>query len=198
LEEWLYSIYKKNRIYYPEDMDIHNIAEIFSTYLHFHNGIPITDQREGDIPIILLDARKREAEKRKDFFHELGHVIKHVGDQETMPKSFSKLQEVQAEQFALYASIPVYMLGDILRDVYSYASFGKNIAEQFKLPMEHVEKRLLQINNRIFLKYQDIRFIRRQASIVVTDESFKLFLEENKRKSRELFGDIYGKTFNIL
>lgn len=189
-EAWLYHIYKSNRIFYPEDMDICCLAEIFKIYLHYHNGIPITDQCAGEVPIILLDGRKKEAEKRKDFFHELAHVLKHVGDQQTMYKSFTQLQEDQANQFALYASMPLYMLEEIWKDVYSYASFEKNVAELFNLPPDLVKRRLVQINNRISNHYQDVQLKRRQATAVVTEESFKKFLEQNKRQFRKRFGDI--------
>jgi Zn-dependent peptidase ImmA (M78 family) len=163
-------------------MDIHYIAEQLNIYLHYYNGIPATDQLDDEMPIILLDARKSEAERRKDFFHELGHVLKHVGIQDVMYRPFTKLQEMQADRFMFYASIPVYMLGEILRDVYSYGAFEKNVAEQFNLPIDHVRKRLLHINNRIYLSHQDALFKRRQASAEVTDDSFKQFMKEHKQQ----------------
>lgn len=197
-EELLYYIYKKNRIYYPEDMDISRISEICKIHLHFYDGIPTTDQRDDDIPIILLDARKSEPERRKDFFHELGHVFKHVGDQETMYKPFYQLQESQADRFMFYASIPIYMLGDILRDVYSHEAFEKNVAELFNLPMDHVKRRLDHINNRIFLRHSDEELIRRQSSTEVTKESFRLFLEDHYRQCRERYGESNGKNNSLL
>jgi hypothetical protein len=197
-EEQLYRFYIRNRIYYPEDMDIFRIAEICKTHLHFYDGIPTTDQPDNGMPIILLDIRKSEPERRKNFFHELGHVFKHVGDQEKMHKPFLKLQENQADRFGLYASLPIYMLGDILRDVYTHESFEKNVAEQFNLPIEHVRKRLEQINNRIFLRHQDEEIKRRQASAEVTEDSFKLFLEDHKRQFGERYGGVNGKTISLL
>ncbi|MBE1444200.1 MULTISPECIES: ImmA/IrrE family metallo-endopeptidase [unclassified Paenibacillus] len=153
-EEWISFIYQKHGICYAADMDIDHIAAIFRAMveLHPHESKVIWS---SNFALIYLHALLSKEQQRENFFHELGHIVRHCGDQYGMPETFIELQEQQAAQFQLYAAMPAFMLHEFIHDVYSWGAFEKVLAEAFCLPIRFVQKRLNQILNRLCLAQID-------------------------------------------
>ncbi|WP_369815266.1 ImmA/IrrE family metallo-endopeptidase [Halobacillus sp. KGW1] len=59
---------------------------------------------------ITLDAREDKLVQKEQFYHELGHILRHVGIQSMMPDAFRELQERDARHFTLYAALPYHMV----------------------------------------------------------------------------------------
>lgn len=59
---------------------------------------------------MFLDGRLPLDQQRLDFLHELCHLLRHAGNQMIMPESFTKMQELEAEQFLLFAAMPFSMI----------------------------------------------------------------------------------------
>lgn len=148
LERSVITQYKKNGIYQSIDLDLHHIASIFSIDIQYYHGRPFAKWGVGHA-VIFLSLDMEEDENRKFFFHELCHIIRHVGDQRTMPELFRALQEAQASHFQLYASIPFYMLRDPSEFQYKM-DYIVYIMQDFKVGFDLAKIRFEQIERRIF------------------------------------------------
>lgn len=143
VEEYITKAYRQNDITSPHDLDISRISDIWSIHLEYTNTTRAFAQWDSSTRRIFLPNKLSKAEQRVAYFHELGHVLRHAGNQRAMPKAFRDHQEVQAEQFILYASMPYFMIRDHLEDPPSV------IAEEFQLPVTYVHKRLSYIQSKI-------------------------------------------------
>ncbi|MEK5278602.1 ImmA/IrrE family metallo-endopeptidase [Paenibacillus sp. FSL H7-0735] len=145
LEHWISCEYQQKGIYFVQDLDIDRIASSFNIDLIYYKGRTAADNNFG---VIFLHDDRDLASMRVSFFHELGHVLRHVGDQRRMPELFRQLQEYDASAFMLYAAVPFYMLKKL--------SLPKNIGEaisyiskEFCVTTEIAEKRLTQVRQRL-------------------------------------------------
>ncbi|MGV7012046.1 ImmA/IrrE family metallo-endopeptidase [Bacillus velezensis] len=112
LEEEVKKIYCKLNIETPEDIDLERIAAAFRIWLHYEQRESCMFQINGDYSVV-LDARASPQEQWQDFVHELGHVIKHCGNQFNMNRMFRQLQEYQANSFMYHFCVPTFMLEKI-------------------------------------------------------------------------------------
>lgn len=145
LEKWINDIYKNNEIFSPQDMDIHVIAQRLGIDIIYDNCQPFSHAGKY---VIFLNKKSREAESRVAFFHELCHLLRHVGDQRDMPELFKEGQEIEAEHFALYAALPFFMISSL--EVPEKNDLAVTfLAKEFKVPRELVAKRLKQVERRI-------------------------------------------------
>jgi Zn-dependent peptidase ImmA (M78 family) len=145
LEQWIEEQYRSNGVYTPLDLDIDKIAMIFGTDIIFHDNSPFS---ENEDKVIFLDRRDDSIEQRKIFFHELCHVIRHSGDQRWMPELFREAQENDANQFALYAMIPFFMLEQMNLPV-NKSEFISLLVSEFHVYLDFAKLRLNQIEDRI-------------------------------------------------
>jgi len=147
IELWISNKYQENGIFSPSDLDVERVADIFGYLIkgtHRDSGVIFDD--EGDCIIYL---KLQEAAKmRADFFHEICHPLRHVGDQSVLPAPFVDLQEAQAAQFQLYSSMPFYMIQES-PPRQSWVEYYQMLAIEFTFPVWLVRRRILQINNRI-------------------------------------------------
>lgn len=148
LEQWINDLYQHDGIYAPEDMDMERIAHIFGTDLMYYMGPSFADWREGGYSVIFLNQSLPPEEARAVFFHELCHPVRHVGHQADLPRLFAELQEIQAGLFQLYASLPIYMIQAYAAQLEDN-NMAPLLAYEFQLPVELVERRLLQIAGRM-------------------------------------------------
>ncbi|ARK32185.1 ImmA/IrrE family metallo-endopeptidase [Halalkalibacter krulwichiae] len=111
LETWIYILYKRLGIYLPSEIDEQVIAQKLGIYLYY-KPIPSSSYENGRFKSITIDSRKTKKEQREDFFHELCHLLRHVGWQAgmMMPEAFRELQEHDSINFTRYAAIPFHML----------------------------------------------------------------------------------------
>lgn len=145
LEQWITCAYQQKGIYYVQDLDIDRIASSFNIDLIYYKGRTAADNNLG---VIFLNNDRDIASMKVSFFHELGHVLRHAGDQRRMADLFRQQQEYDASAFMLYAAIPFYMLKELplprnIREAISY------ISKEFDVPTEIAEKRLNQVRQRL-------------------------------------------------
>ncbi len=145
LEQSIQDVYLENGILTPEDLTIERVSEMFQVDVVFEQGITFSDNQSM---VIFLQRGVERTEQQKSFYHELGHVLRHAGDQRLMPKLFRQLQEADAERFSLYAAIPFFMFekATIPSDEETAAGY---ISKLFKIPPEFALQRLRQILRRI-------------------------------------------------
>lgn len=189
-EVWINERYQEHGIYYPSDMDISVIANIFEVDLVWYAGKSCA--RWGDTSkFILMNEKDSEEKQREEFFHEIGHPIIHVGRQSDMSELFVELQEAQANAFQLYAAMPYYMFDEFkeiqYRDVYI-----KTIAERFILPIPLVRRRIEQMERRIMIEKYDQDYLRRSKPVNIEveymPETLQVLerLEELRRKRQHI------------
>jgi Zn-dependent peptidase ImmA (M78 family) len=148
LEDWVTRFYTRLKIFRPEDINPLIISRKLSIFLR-ERPFPSTHQVVGRFRCIVIDSRLSQEEKREAFFHELCHILRHVGVQSMMPEAFRELQERDANHFTKYAAIPFHMLRFIDWDE-SYII--EHMSNMFKVTPELCEERLTQIRNRILVK----------------------------------------------
>jgi Zn-dependent peptidase ImmA (M78 family) len=155
LESWLEKLYIEKGIFSPEDLDIEHIAKSFGFKIIFMNGAPERAIWDENDAIIFLKPNQETEILRAKFFHELCHPLRHYGDQTTMnTKTFRELQEIQANQFQLYAAIPFYML-NVLEPVKYEDELISQIQYVFKVSEDFAKRRLEQIKRRIYQAKSD-------------------------------------------
>lgn len=109
LEDWVTNTYISKRIHTPRDLKIEEIAYAFGIFLHVKE-IPARYDVFGHYKAINVDKRSDLPQQKEQFYHELCHILRHVGHQTLMPKAFRELQEWDANHFTMYAAIPYHML----------------------------------------------------------------------------------------
>jgi predicted metallopeptidase len=145
LEDWVTKLYTRLGIFHPTHIDIFFIAQKMNIFLR-EKPFPSTHQVVGRFRCITIDSRLSNEEKREAFFHELCHILRHVGVQSMMPEAFRELQERDAQNFTRYAAIPHHMLSFIdWNDLYII----EHMTNMFKVTPALCEDRLKQIRNRI-------------------------------------------------
>lgn len=100
--------------------------------------------------IIYIDSRLSEQEQWQEFCHELGHVISHSGNQTKTPPLFREYQEWKANNFALQACVPTFMLNKIKLPINEEKAINK-ISLLFNVEYDFAQKRLHHyLNNHFF------------------------------------------------
>ncbi|MBW7651550.1 ImmA/IrrE family metallo-endopeptidase [Anoxybacillus sp. ST4] len=149
LEDWVTNFYKRLGIFHPSHIDIEYIARRMNIFLR-EKPFPSTHQVFGRFRCIVVDSRLSKEEKREAFFHELCHILRHVGVQSMMPEAFRELQERDAKLFTKYAAIPYHMLDFI---DWNERYIIEQMAHMFKVTPKLCEERLTQIQNRILVNH---------------------------------------------
>lgn len=145
MEKWIEELYCRIGIVTPSEMDIHIIADNLGIEVVYEKCMPFSD---GNKKVIFLNKRDKDSVSRLVFFHELCHLLRHVGDQRLMSPLFREGQEIEADHFAMYASIPFFMLRGLeIPERHDLAV--QFIADIFKVPKPFAKKRLSQIERRI-------------------------------------------------
>jgi len=148
LEQWIESLWRRAGIVTPDQLTVDEVASRLNVWVHYLNQKSKALEWMG-LRSILVDKRLSRAEQWEDFLHELCHVLRHAGNQTLMPRSFLESQEADANRFALYASVPFYMLRHYrLPDRLSEAA--DLIAAQFGVTHTLAYRRLEQIQRRTF------------------------------------------------
>src|SRR5690625_1410718 len=96
----------------------------------------------GRYKAIIFDSRSKPSEQREQFFHELCHILRHVGHQSMLPKAFRALQEWDANNFTMYAALPYFMVKQYdLKDPHLL----HHLATDFKVSEDLCKKRIESI-----------------------------------------------------
>lgn len=151
LEKQITTIYQSIGIVTVKDLNEEFISSRIGIKLLYVNEVVSQAFEKGKFRCIVLDNRLSAKKQRKAFYHELGHLLRgHVGDQASnMPDLFRGLQEEQADQFALYAAMPMYLIQQLNIPEYE-REIPKLLSEEFIVPIEFANNRWEQIKRRIY------------------------------------------------
>lgn len=146
LEDFISNLYKNLGILKPDQISEDNIATKLGILFFRENGPP-SHIRVCGVDAIYVDARDSPKKQREQFFHELCHVLRHVGNQSIIPLSLREWQEIDARRFTKCAAIPFEMVKDWdLRN----DNIIQKASDTFCVTEELCQERLLQIRNRIY------------------------------------------------
>ncbi|WP_054023672.1 ImmA/IrrE family metallo-endopeptidase [Bacillus sp. FJAT-28004] len=177
IEIWLTNLYKYHGIFSPSDLTIKSVSEIFNIAVNFYSGPCFAEWEEGGYSLIFINNKMSDEEQRMEFFHELCHPLRHTGIQGNMPIMFQELQEAQASQFQLVASMPIYLLSEIQPERH-WQDYIHSIAEAFHYPVDFVESRLQQVIARIEQERRDrsirIKQTNKPSICNYSDETMKI------------------------
>lgn len=148
LENRITVLYHSIGIETVDDLQEDLIAARLGIKLRYEDA-PSFSFEKGDFRCIVIDKNLSSDEKRKHFFHELGHLFRgHSGDQANFPDLFKDLLEEQAEQFAKYAMMPHYMIQSLPIPEYE-RYYVYLIASEFNVSLTLAKERWEQIKRRI-------------------------------------------------
>lgn len=145
MEKWITNEYLIYDIHSPDDIDIEKLSIIYDvTVWKFPMGAryDIFNNKK----FIVIDSRSSPEIQREQFFHELCHVLFHVGHQSIMHEPFRQLLEWEANNFVMYAALPYHM---IKQYELTNEFLVHELAVEFKVTKSLCQKRLEQIKNRI-------------------------------------------------
>ncbi len=158
LEQWIEQLWNKSGIIAPSQLNIDEVATRLDVWVHYMKNTSRALEYMG-LRSIMIDNRQAREDQWEDFLHELCHVLRHAGNQTTMPRLFCEGQEAEANRFVLYAAIPFFMLRSH-RLPNRIDEAAEYIALQFGVTYELALKRLEQIQ-------------RRTLSAILWDEALK-------------------------
>ncbi|MEK4026335.1 ImmA/IrrE family metallo-endopeptidase [Sporosarcina sp. FSL W7-1283] len=140
LEDFIESLLKEIGVFKPIHLNKFYIADMLGVYLHLLE-VRSRGLWDGDIYYIFLNPNLSRQQRWQDFGHELCHGLRHAGNQKSMPSSFRKLQEWQANNFMYHFCVPTFMLRSI--QLPSDQRFAAAlIAETFNVEFSFAEERL--------------------------------------------------------
>ncbi|MEK4085657.1 ImmA/IrrE family metallo-endopeptidase [Psychrobacillus sp. FSL K6-1415] len=108
LEDYIFNLYTNIGIFHPRQLNPEMIGKRLGICIDY---LQIGSIYEGDT--IILDSRLSDTEQWQDFGHELRHAIFDIGNQLNIPYLYKDYQEWKANNFALHACIPTFMLDNI-------------------------------------------------------------------------------------
>ena len=161
LEDGIEKLLKGIGIYTPKHLDLFIIAQRLGIDLNVGDRLNCYEGAR-----IYLNIHHTKAELWYEFSHELGHVVRHAGNQLFLPEGFIKMQEAQAANFALLFSVPTFMLRQIELP-HDIQEAVRIIAKTFNVTIEIAVKRLKYHENKL-LSAQYIRSL--QENCTVNDE----------------------------
>lgn len=124
LEEYIYNLLKNIQITDPSQLTIDKVVEKLKLHVIYREkAFRIDDE------IVLTKGTKQQ--EWQLFGHELGHYLRHYGNQLNMHRLFIDLQEYQADYFAYHFCVPTFML-DHLNEVTVHDIMNLfNVEEEF-------------------------------------------------------------------
>lgn len=147
-EQWTESTWSNAGIDSLAQMNIDEVASRFNVWVHYLPE-PSRALEYMGMRSVLIDKRLSAVRRWEDFLHELCHVLRHAGNQTTMPKAYCEWQEAEANRFVLYAAMPFTLLGKLsIPDRLDVAT--RFLAGHFGVTTELARQRLEQIQRRIF------------------------------------------------
>lgn len=137
LEDFVLQIYRYLAIYQPEQINVVDIAQKMGIKLHYDNF----SLRYDNYIVIKKSTKQKEWQ---DFAHELGHYLRHEGNQMKMFPMFRELQEYQADSFSYHFCVPTFMLDQL------YHYDANDIARRFNVEYQFAYRRLEMYQSKIF------------------------------------------------
>lgn len=147
LEQWIEDLYKQHNFMKPSELTIIDVASRLNIWTYFLDSGSQAIERNG-LYSICVDRRLSRAEQWEDFLHELCHVLRHSGNQIHMPNTYTEMQEIEANNFVLYASLPYYMIKELSLPNLNNEAIDLLI-ETFGVTHILAQRRLEQIQRRV-------------------------------------------------
>jgi Zn-dependent peptidase ImmA (M78 family) len=145
VEQWVSDKFIQVGIIHPSDLKLKMIANSFGIDYSLWHGITYSYRDPNDGKQYIMDNENLdEVERRKRFFHELDHILRHAGDQRNMCDSFRMMQEADAKLFTMYASIPYHMID------FENGYTVQEIMDRFYVTKEIAYKRIDDIKQKIY------------------------------------------------
>lgn len=154
LEEYLEDVYRRAGITEPWQLTVQEISRRLNVWVHYK---PVSSRALESAPgmySMFLDERLSTDQQRLDFLHELCHLLRHAGNQMIMPEAYTQMQELEAEQFVLYAAMPASMISQLTPIMPTMADAIPCLVETFDVPPDLAAKRVDQIKRRIVDGYR--------------------------------------------
>jgi hypothetical protein len=148
LEQWTEQLWIKSGIITPSHLNIDEVSSRLDVWVHFLQDTSRALEYMG-LRSILIDKRQGRDLQWEEFLHELCHVLRHAGNQTTMPRLFCEGQEAEANRFVLYAAIPFFMLRH-LKLPSRMDEAAADLSLYFGVTYELALKRLEQVQRRNF------------------------------------------------
>lgn len=149
VENWVTKKFIKANIIFPSDLKLGQIAQAFGVdYSSWHGKAYSYKAPDGSGVYIVSNRFESIIQQRKYFFHELGHILRHCGDQRKMNESFRMMQEADANLFSMYASIPFHMIN------FERGYTLHSIMEEFQVSKELALKRIEDIRQKTFWEHK--------------------------------------------
>lgn len=149
MEEFLERTYKEIGINEPKQINIDEISQKLNIWVYFRSIRSRAIEKKPGIYTMIIDSRLEPYQQRLEFLHELGHLLRHDGNQTILPESFIKAQEEDADQFLLYASMPYYIISRLQLPIVRTDAVNY-ISNIFNVPISLAAKRFDQIQRREF------------------------------------------------
>ncbi|MED4718247.1 ImmA/IrrE family metallo-endopeptidase [Bacillus badius] len=140
LEDYVFSLYQSLRISEPSQLTIDLISRRLGVEVEYADASSKTVHAPQEV-FILIDRRLSPEKQWQDFSHELGHLLRHCGNQLSLPSPFLKMQEWQADNFMYHFCVPTFMLEKVEFPWRKQEVISK-IAQTFNVELEFAAKRL--------------------------------------------------------
>lgn len=155
LEDWIENLYGAIGVKVPADLNILSIASKLDIWVYFVDTPSKGYVYNNSLMTIFIDRRQSPTDQWLDFLHELCHLLRHAGNQSHLPVDFVKLQESDADNFAIYASMPYSMIKKISLGN-SRREAANIIVDMFNVTYEMAYQRLEQIDRRYLASITNI------------------------------------------
>lgn len=159
LEQWIEQFYRDHGIYSPSDLTIENLSSTLGIGVTIDPNVTDDVWFDEDYSHVFINSDHSKEKQREVFFHELCHPLRHYGVQLEIEYSpLRELQEIQANQFQLYAAMPWFMVQELEfpiqeRDVIHL------LAKTFGVTHQLASFRLDQIKRRVYQGKRDQEFV---------------------------------------
>lgn len=186
LEKWISERFIKKAIFNPSDLKIYLMAQSFDITHESYNGKAISTTDEFGA-YILTDIRESKEIQIEQFFHELGHTLRHSGDQNKMLDLFREKQEWDAHLFTLYALIPYHMID------FTISNTVKSLRDQFNVSEITAKKRFKQIKQQLYYSPLNIKEKKHKKDYSLDPFNIHKYSDEAKRLIYQLNNQLGGK-----
>ncbi|WP_100488599.1 ImmA/IrrE family metallo-endopeptidase [Sporolactobacillus pectinivorans] len=141
VEKWVSDTFIQAGIFYSSDLQADKICKAFGIEFGGHFGISGSKIINHE-SFIVIDKRLDVPDQHEQFLHELGHILRHDGDQTNIPQSLREYQEWDARLFAMYAAVPFHMIN------FGQSSTVHSIMDEFNVTRAMAVKRVDDIRQK--------------------------------------------------
>lgn len=147
LEMWIEELYERIGITDITLLNIDDLARRLNIWVYYNPMKSKGLERLPGMYTMNIDSRLSPTKQWLAFLHESCHLLRHVGNQTVLPTLFTKAQEEEAEQFVLYAAMPISMISKLHMPERRDKAI-EYLSRTFAVPKSLAERRLDQIERR--------------------------------------------------